>query len=272
MLPVPLILATLTAVQGQALQLEYPHEAGLRSVHVEWSERSVPFVRAADRWFTVIGVDLATQAGSYPAAVSFTYTDGRERAVTETVEVLSKSFPTTELTVAPGYVQLSPENQERAARESREIGAVYATLTPAAHWSEPFAVPIPGATGGRNFGHRRVFNGEPRAPHSGADLSAATGTEILASNAGRVVLAKDFFFNGNAVFVDHGLGVYTMYLHLSEILVEVGDFVERGEVVGLAGATGRVTGPHLHWGARILNARVDPFSLLTLLEGTVETD
>ncbi len=261
---VSLFLATLTAVQGQALQLEYPHETGLESIEVEWSERSVPFVRGESGWFTVIGIDLDTGSGSYPAQVTFAYADGRTDVRTETLEVQGKSFPTTELTVAPGFVQLSPENQERAARESREIGAVYATLTPMALWAEPFAVPIPGATGGRNFGHRRVFNGEPRAPHSGADLTAATGTEIRASNAGRVVLAKDFFFNGNAVFIDHGLGVYTMYLHLSEFLVEVGDVVERGQAVGLAGDTGRVTGPHLHWGARILDARVDPFTLLPL--------
>ena len=257
-----LFMVALSASQGQALQLEVPHLEGLESVTVEWSERDVPFVRDDDRWFTVIGVDLDTSAGDYPVEVTMTYADGRVVTQPESVEVLGKSFPTTELTVAPGFVQLSPENQERAARESREIGAVYATLTPAAHWTEPFIVPIPGARGGRNFGHRRIFNGEPRAPHSGADLSASTGTEILASNAGRVVLAKDFFFNGNAVFIDHGLGLYTMYLHLSEILVDVGDFVERGQVVGLAGATGRVTGPHLHWGARILDARVDPFSLL----------
>jgi len=269
-MPVSLFLATLTAVQGQALQLEYPDEAGLQAIEVAWSERRVPFARTDQGWFTVIGIDLDTVSGSYPAEVSFSYSDGRVRMQTESIEVLGKSFPTTELTVAPGYVQLSPENQERAATESREIGAIYATLTPAAHWSEPFQVPIPGASGGRNFGHRRVFNGEPRAPHSGADLTAATGTEIRASNRGQVVLAKDFFFNGNAVFVDHGLGVYTMYLHLSEILVDVGDFVERGEVVGLAGATGRVTGPHLHWGVRILNARVDPFSLLSLSEGNAE--
>ena len=268
---VSLFLATLTVVQGQALQLEYPQEAGLQSVDVQWSERRIPFARNGEGWFTVIGIDLATDSGSYPAEVSFTYADGRVRQQTESIDVLAMSFPTTELTVAPGYVQLSPENQERAARESREIGAVYATLTPEAHWSEPFSVPIPGSTGGRNFGHRRVFNGEPRAPHSGADLTAAAGTEIRASNAGEVVLANDFFFNGNAVFVDHGLGVYTMYLHLSEMRVGVGDFVERGQVVGLAGATGRVTGPHLHWGARILDARVDPFSLLTL-EAPLETE
>ena len=257
-----LFVTALTVFQGQALQLELPHQDGLESVQVRWSERSVPFVRSDDGWFTVLGVDLDTEAGTYPANVTLSYADGRVQTVVQSVEVQGKSFPTTELTVAPGFVQLSPENQERAARESREIGEVYATLTPTALWSGPFVVPIPGAQGGRNFGHRRVFNGEPRAPHSGADLSASTGTKILASNAGRVVLAKDFFFNGNAVFLDHGLGVYTMYLHLSEILVEVGDVVAQGQTVGLAGATGRVTGPHLHWGARILSARVDPFSLL----------
>ena len=123
-------------------------------------------------------------------------------------------------------------------------------------------MPLPGVTGGRNFGHRRVFNGQPRAPHSGADLSAATGTPVRAANRGRVVLAKNLFFSGNAVFIDHGLGVYSVYLHLSEIGVEPGAMVGRGDVVGLAGATGRVTGPHLHWGVRVLDARVDPFSLL----------
>jgi murein DD-endopeptidase MepM/ murein hydrolase activator NlpD len=264
MSPVAFLFASFIVAQGQALQVGYPDEPGLRSIAVEWSGREVPFVQAGEAWFTVLGVDLDTPSGSYPIEVVFTYDDGRQRLSAETIEVEGKSFPTTELTVEPGFVQLSPENQERAARESREIGAVYATLTPGVHWQESFEVPIPGATGGRNFGHRRVFNGEPRAPHSGADLSATTGTEIHASNSGRVVLAKDFFFNGNAVFIDHGLGVYTMYLHLSEILVGVGELVERGQVVGLAGATGRVTGPHLHWGARILDARVDPFSLLTL--------
>ena len=272
MTSVAAFLATLTVLQGQALQLDYPHEAGLQGVEVTWADRRIPFVRADDNWFTLIGIDLDRDPGDYPARVSFSYADGRTRNQLETVEVLGKRFPTTELTVAPGYVQLSAANQERAASESQEIGAVYATLTPEAHWSEPFQVPIPGATDGRNFGHRRVFNGEPRAPHSGADLTATTGTEIHAANGGRVVLAKDFFFNGNAVFIDHGLGVYSMYLHLSQMLVEVGDFVERGEVVGLAGATGRVTGPHLHWGVRILDARVDPFSLVSLSQEAAATE
>lgn len=259
-----LIAASLAVAQGQAVRLEVAHEPGVEAVLVTWSERQIPFVRRGDAWHAAIGVDLDTPPGEHAAAITLLFDDGRRAERSETLVVERVDFPTTELTVEPRYVELSPEDQARAGRESREVAEIYATLTPEVYWDEPFVVPIPGATGGRNFGHRRLFNGQPRAPHSGADLRAATGTPIRASNRGRVVLAKELFFSGNAVFIDHGLGVYSVYLHLSEIHVEPGDIVERGEAVGLAGATGRVTGPHLHWGARVLDARVDPFSLLAL--------
>ena len=258
------LLAVLTVFQGQALHLIYPDKPDLREVVVSWNDRDIPFVRDGDRWITVIGVDLDTEVGEHPAQTTFHFADGGRETLAETIEVKGKTFRTTRLTVAPKYVELSPENQARAAAESEEIRAVYAQLTPRKYWTGPFRSPIPGVTGGRNFGHRRIFNDQPRDAHSGADLRASAGTEILAANTGRVVLAKDYFFNGNSVFIDHGLGVYTMYLHLSKISVEVGDVVKRGQVIGLAGATGRVTGPHLHWGARILDARVDPFSLFEL--------
>ncbi|HEX6993898.1 MAG TPA: M23 family metallopeptidase [Gammaproteobacteria bacterium] len=261
----PLIAASLAVAQGQAVRLEVAHEPGVEAVHVTWGERDIPFVRRGDSWHATIGVDLETSPGQHEAPITLRFDGGREAVRSETLVVRSVDFPTTELTVEPRYVDLSPEDQARAERESREIAAIYATLTPEAYWSEPFIVPVSGVTGGRNFGHRRVFNGQARAPHSGADLRAATGTPIHASNRGRVVLAKELFFSGNAVFIDHGLGLYSVYLHLSEFRVEPGDIVERGDVIGLAGATGRVTGPHLHWGARVLDARVDPFSLLELL-------
>jgi murein DD-endopeptidase MepM/ murein hydrolase activator NlpD len=124
-------------------------------------------------------------------------------------------------------------------------------------------VPIPGGTG-TNFGHRRIFNGQARAPHAGADLKARTGAPVHSTNRGRVVLAKDLFFTGNTVVVDHGLGIYSIYAHLSKVHVQTGAMVENGDLLGLAGATGRVTGPHLHWSARVQNARVDPFSLVDL--------
>jgi murein DD-endopeptidase MepM/ murein hydrolase activator NlpD len=212
----------------------------------------------------VVGVDLDAKAGAHSADVTFRYADGRSRSIREPVTVKAQKFPTTELKVEDRYVELSPEDAARAAREAQETDAIYATLSPECYWSQPFVAPIRGAKDGRNFGHRRVFNGRPRAPHSGSDLRADVGTPVYASNRGRVVLAKALFYSGNAVIVDHGLGLYTMYLHLSRIDVAPGALVERGQRLGLAGATGRVTGPHLHWGVRIVDARVDPFSLLKL--------
>ena len=256
--------AALAAAQGQALVLSVPHEPGLTAVTVEWDGARLPFARRGEEWITLIGVDLDTEPGSYGAAMRLAFESGTERTLTETITVAPGEYPTTELTVAPGFVDLSPENEARAARESRRIAAIYATLTSEMLWTDPFVAPVEGVVGGRNFGHRRVFNGQPRAPHGGADLRAATGTPIMAANRGRIVLAEELFFSGNAVFVDHGLGLYSVYLHLSRIDVAPGQIIERGQVVGLAGATGRVTGPHLHWGVRILDARVDPFTLLTV--------
>ena len=259
-----LLLTTWVAGQGQALEMSFPAEPGLTAVTVLWSGHDVPFVRSGDRWLTIVGVDLDSRPGDHAVDVTFAYEDGHTRVVSEPVMVNAGQYPTTELQVEERYVELSPGDQARADREAAETSAIYDTFTPQRYWSEPFEVPVRGAKDGRNFGHRRVFNGQPRAPHSGADLRAGTGTPIYAANRGRVVLAKDLFFSGNAVYIDHGYGLFTTYLHLSEIDVKVGDVVERGQQLGLAGATGRVTGPHLHWGVRLLDARVDPFSLVRI--------
>jgi murein DD-endopeptidase MepM/ murein hydrolase activator NlpD len=254
----------LVAAQGQALELAYSDEAGIASAEAQWEGHRFRLVKHDARWIAVVGVDLDAKAGAHSAEVTFRYGDGRSRSVLEPVTVKAQKFPTTELKVEDRYVELGPEDAARAAREAQETDAIYATLTSECYWSASFVAPIHGAKDGRNFGHRRVFNGQPRAPHSGADLRADVGTPVYASNRGRVVLAKDLFYSGNAVIVDHGVGVYTMYLHLSKIDVAPGAMVERGQLLGLAGATGRVTGPHLHWGVRIVDARVDPFSLLRL--------
>jgi murein DD-endopeptidase MepM/ murein hydrolase activator NlpD len=259
------------AAQGQAVELAYADELGLASVDATWEGHRFPLVKHDALWFVVIGVDLDAKAGEHAAEVTLHYGDGRSRSVHEPVTVKAQKFPTTELKVEDRYVELSPEDASRAAREAQETDAIYATLTPECYWSDPFVAPIHGAKDGRNFGHRRVFNGQPRAPHSGADLHADVGTPVYAANRGRVVLAKNLFYSGNAVIVDHGLGLYTMYLHLSKMDVAPGAIVERGQRLGLAGATGRVTGPHLHWGVRIVDARVDPFSLLKLTPGSGAT-
>ena len=259
-----LALAAWVSGQGQPLELYFAAEPELTGISVNWSGHEVPFIRVGEQWRVLVGVDLDSRPGEHAVTVTFRYADGRTRVVREPVTVRGEQYPTTELTVEERYVELSPEDQARAEREGAETSAIYDTFTPERYWSEPFVVPVEGATDGRNFGHRRVFNGQPRAPHSGADLRARTGTPIYAANRGRVVLAKELFYSGNAVFIDHGYGLFTTYLHLSAIDVGVGDIVERGQRLGLAGATGRVTGPHLHWGVRIVDARVDPFSLVRL--------
>jgi murein DD-endopeptidase MepM/ murein hydrolase activator NlpD len=259
-----LALAAWVAGQGQALQMSYPAEPGLTGVTVRWSGHQVPFAHRGDRWLATVGVDLDSAPGDHAVDVTFAYEDGRTRLMREPIVVRGEQYPTTELQVEERYVELSPEDQARADREAAETSAIYDTFTPERFWSDAFEVPVRGAKDGRNFGHRRVFNGQPRAPHSGADLRATTGTPIVAANRGRVVLAKELFFSGNAVYIDHGHGLYTTYLHLSKVDVAVGDIVERGQQLGLAGATGRVTGAHLHWGVRLLDARVDPFSLVRI--------
>jgi murein DD-endopeptidase MepM/ murein hydrolase activator NlpD len=255
-----LMLTVFSVGQGDALRIAYAHEAGLEHVEMQWRSRTVPFVQARGEWITIIGADLDMGVGDHPVTVIFGFDDGRRERRGEVIRVEPISFPITYLTVEPRFVELSPEDLERSRRESRRLSEIFGRISTEILWDGPFLVPIPNAEGS-NFGHRRVFNEQPRNPHSGADISAVTGTAIRSSNRGRVVETGDYFFNGNTVIVDHGIGIYSVYLHLSRIDVEVGQLIDTGEVLGLVGATGRVTGPHLHWGFRVQNARVDPFSL-----------
>jgi len=255
-----LVASLVTANQGQAVKLVFPNEPGISAVEIQWQKKNVPYARVGADWVAIIGVDLDVKAGAYPSIIRVTK-NGKAENRNVTVTVKAVKYPTTQLKVDDQYVELSPENTDRALREQKELEGIHNTITPEMLWKDSFAIPIAGETGA-NFGHRRVFNGMPRAPHAGADLHAATGTPVHSTNRGRVVLAKDLFFTGNTVIVDHGLGIYSLYAHLSRIDVNPGEMVDRNQVLGLSGATGRVTGPHLHWGIKVQNARVDPFSLV----------
>jgi murein DD-endopeptidase MepM/ murein hydrolase activator NlpD len=250
-----------TGSQGSAVQLRLANEPRVTAVQVMWNEKKIPAFRADDAWITILGIDLDTKPGEHHANALLTMEDGSVEKRDIVVTVLGKKFPTRQLKVDGRFVDLSDADAKRANRESREAAAIYRTITTDQVPDAPFNVPIPGGTG-TNFGERRLFNGKPRSPHTGADLRATTGTPVHATNRGRVVLAKDLFFTGNTVIVDHGLGIYSLYAHLSRINVERGALVDNNQVVGLAGATGRVTAPHLHWAMRVQGARVDPFSLV----------
>jgi len=154
--------------------------------------------------------------------------------------------------------------QRRATAESKRLATAYRMITPDRFWRGKFTKPVGVAGEGTGFGARRVINGQPRSPHGGADYSAPRGTPVVAANSGRVALVADFFFPGRLVVVDHGLGLYTLYFHLDTIAVTEGQRLERGQPLGTVGATGRATGPHLHFGAQMRSARVDPATLLGL--------
>lgn len=181
------------------------------------------------------------------------------------VHIKTKAFRTESFSVPPTFDQMSPETLEEIGREQADFARAFAFSSPERLWEAPFVRPVPQEASASSFGMRRIINGSPRAPHSGMDLSAPFGTEVVASNYGRVVLIGNYFFAGGSVVLDHGGGLFTMYFHLSEFRVEQGSSVKRGDIIGLSGASGRVTGPHLHWGARLSGARINPLELLKII-------
>ncbi|MDL2272381.1 M23 family metallopeptidase [Desulfovibrio sp. OttesenSCG-928-I05] len=182
--------------------------------------------------------------------------DATERVTESTVTIVRKKYPEQQLTVEPKYVAPPASETARINRERELSGKALGTISPVRYWTLPFKRPVPGIVTGQ-YGERRVFNGVPKNPHKGVDFRGATGTPIYAAATGKVVLAGGFYYAGNNVVLDHGLGTLTHYMHLSEIKVVEGQMVERGELIGLVGSTGRVTGPHLHLGLTVLGTSIN---------------
>ena len=214
-------------------------------------------------WRGLVGIDLATSPGEYPVAVRATTGGGDTVRSTYMLNVDSKEFPTRRFSVNPSFVTPPAGALERIQREARKVAAIFRAASGERQWQGGFSAPVPGEVTS-SFGRRSVFNGQARSPHSGTDFRAGDGTPVKAPNAGTVVLTGELYFSGNVVILDHGWGLYSYFAHLSVIDVAEGDTVTQGQVVGKVGATGRVTGPHLHWTVRLNDARVDPLSLMTL--------
>jgi murein DD-endopeptidase MepM/ murein hydrolase activator NlpD len=215
---------------------------------------------AAGHWQALVGIDLDVAPGDYDVKIT---ADGSDAATYHLV-VGPRQFPTRRLTVDEAFVNPPASEQERIERDSKLLERTWANSAHERLWSGPFVRPVPGEANSR-FGSRSIFNGVPRNPHGGADFLSGAGTPIHAPNAGRIAIARDLYFSGNTVVIDHGLGIFSLLAHLSEFAVHEGDQVQAGQVVGKVGATGRVTGPHLHWALRANGARVDPLSALALL-------
>jgi murein DD-endopeptidase MepM/ murein hydrolase activator NlpD len=206
-------------------------------------------------------IALDRQPGQAAVEVSGMVENGRPVVGTRAVTIAAKEFPEEQLSVAPKYVRPPAEVEERLTRERAKLRALYRERRPLSSVGQVFVRPVPGEPTSI-FGTRRLFNNEPRSPHPGLDLRARTGTPVKASGPGIVVLAQDLYYSGNTVLIDHGGGLFTIYAHLSEIEAVEGLEVEAGRRIGLSGATGRVTGPHLHWGAKIGSRPFDPTALL----------
>jgi biotin carboxyl carrier protein len=218
------------------------------------AEGDVPLLVLGDAidWTALVGIPLAAETGTARITVR---ADGGERQLA--YAVAPKQYREQRLQVAPGKVDLSPGDQARYERERDHLAGVTATFTDPRLQDLQMRVPVPGRRSS-SFGLRRVFNGQSRNPHSGMDIAAATGTPVRAPLPGRVIDTGDYFFNGGTVWLDHGGGLLTMYCHLSAIDVKQGDLVKAGERFCAVGATGRATGPHLHWSVMLNRAMVDP--------------
>ena len=224
-------------------------------------KREVPLTRADNGWQGWIGIDLDTKAGSYPIAVHIEPRGKPALTATHALVIKPKQFPVRRLSVAPQFVDPPASEVERIKREAALLQSIFEGVNGPRYWRGAVQAPV-GETPSSSFGSRSVLNGQARSPHSGTDFGAKIGTPIAAPAAGVVVLAEPLYFTGNTVVLDHGLGLYSLLAHLSEFKVKKEDRIDRGDIVGLSGDTGRVTAPHLHWTVRLNGARVDPLSLI----------
>lgn len=257
----------LSGKQGQVLVVTVSAEGAPREVVGRFLTRTIPFFQApgagpVGRYVGLLGLDMEDKPGTHELAIDLTYPEGA-RQLSVHVLILKEKFPVQHLKLPKDKVDLSEQDLIRVKAEQEQVRAALSEASPQRFWSAAFLEPVHGNISGA-FGRARIINGQPRNPHNGEDISAPMGTDVLAMNNGVVRLIADHFFSGKGVFLDHGLGLYSMYFHLSDIMVKDGEVVKRGQVIGKVGASGRASGPHLHLGIKINGARVNPYSLITL--------
>lgn len=248
---------------GELVVLRITTVAPTQTVRVRGMGREFAvFSESATSWRALVGIDLDRKPGPYELSVE-AGASAKDRAIHRLV-VTPKKFPTRQLTVDPAFVNPPEDVRSRIQADATRLNLVWASSSPVRLWSGAFVRPV-SAPANSAFGSRSVFNGEVRSAHGGADFSSPAGIPVRSPNAGKIAVAGDLYFTGNTVVIDHGHGLFSLFAHLESIDVREGDPVVTGQFVGNVGATGRVTGPHLHWTVRVNDARVDPLSLLAML-------
>ena len=253
--------------QGQVLVVKVPGEEQATEVYGRFLSRTIPFfkeIRPHEPLGHVglLGIDMQDEPGTYELTVEVR-TGETVKQLSYNVLIAKEKFAVEHLKLPKDKVDLDDKALARWKAEQEHVKQALAENSRLRLWRSDFLEPVNGKRTGI-FGSVRIMNGQPRNPHNGEDIGAPLGTEVAATNDGIVRITVDHIFSGKGVFVDHGLGFYSMYFHLSEILVKDGDLVTAGQVIGKVGATGRATGPHLHWGVKLNGARVNPYALLDL--------
>jgi len=252
------------AKQGEILYLTLRVDGPASSVRGRFRDRLIPFFKTGreGEFATLLGIDMADDPDTADLKADITYPDGPRQRVFR-VAVAAEDFRVQSMTLPMDQVDPDAASLKRIGLEKEKVKGVFAAFTPERLWAKGFIVPVEGTATGA-FGSKRILNGQTRNQHNGEDISATLGTPVKATNGGVVKMVDDHFFSGTSVILDHGLGLYTMYFHLATAQVKEGARVERGQVIGTVGQSGRATGPHLHWGAWLNGSRVNPFALTTL--------
>jgi murein DD-endopeptidase MepM/ murein hydrolase activator NlpD len=239
--------------------------SSLSSLHGTWQGHEITFFPSADPhiWYGLAGVDVEAKPGSYTLALEATLADGKLVREESTALVHRAAYKTEALRVPDRFVQPDAETLRRIESDRKIKDAAFSHETTAPEWSGKFVAPID-STVSEGFGTRRTFNGKLASVHRGLDYHAKPGSPIVAANSGEVVLAQELFYEGNCVIIDHGQQFMTLYMHLSRLDVTEGEKVKKGQEIGLSGATGRATGPHLHTAVRWQGAYLDPAQLWAL--------
>jgi len=252
-------------VNGAPLVFRVVAPVRLQALSGQWFEHDVFFNydAATKSWYGIAGVSLETSRGTYGLTLKGTTAAGNEISFLQKIRVRAAKYPSVAVTVAPKFTEPSPEQLQQIDQDKALKQKIFLHVEPEREWTGSFHPPVNASITGV-FGTRRVFNGEVQSTHQGLDFAAPQGTPVSAANAGTVLLARPMYFEGNCVVLDHGQGLLTIYMHLSDFKVKEGDRVTAGQELGLSGATGRATGPHLHLAVRWQGIYLNPATLLEL--------